>query len=84
MSATPVASATANPKKLVELQVLFDEVAAGCFELVPRPADLPDVEETGDTLGDNARLKAVAVMEATGCAAIADDIAYNNHDVEDG
>lgn len=73
MSATPVASATANPKKLVELQVLFDEVAAGCFELVPRPADLPDVEETGDTLGDNARLKAVAVMEATGCAAIADD-----------
>jgi XTP/dITP diphosphohydrolase len=39
----------------------------------PRPADLPDVEETGATLEDNARLKAVAVAVATGLPAIADD-----------
>ena len=31
------------------------------------------MEETGATLVDNARLKAVALMEATGMAAVADD-----------
>ena len=34
---------------------------------------MPDVEETGDTLVDNARLKARALVEATGLAAVADD-----------
>ena len=34
---------------------------------------MPDVEETGDTLVDNARLKAIALMEATGMAAVSDD-----------
>ena len=37
------------------------------------PTDVPDVEETGTTLEDNARLKAVALCEATGLPAIADD-----------
>ena len=40
---------------------------------VPRPDDVPDVEETGATLEDNARLKAVALRDATGLPAIADD-----------
>ena len=31
------------------------------------------MEETGETLEDNARLKAVALLEATGVAAVADD-----------
>ena len=31
------------------------------------------MEETGATLVDNARLKAVALMEATGLAAVSDD-----------
>ncbi len=34
---------------------------------------VPDVEETGDTLVDNARLKARAICTATGMAAVSDD-----------
>jgi XTP/dITP diphosphohydrolase len=34
---------------------------------------VPAVDETGDTLEANARLKAVALVEATGEAAVADD-----------
>ena len=43
------------------------------MELIPRPESVPDVDETGVTLEDNARLKAVALCEATGHPAIADD-----------
>jgi XTP/dITP diphosphohydrolase len=42
-------------------------------ELVPRPEDVPEVVEDGTTLVDNARLKARALMRATGTAAVADD-----------
>ena len=38
-----------------------------------RGHDWPDVDETEDTLEGNALLKAAAVVEATGLAAIADD-----------
>ena len=48
-------------------------LAEAGIELGPRPPGLPDVEETGETLEDNARLKAAAVAEASGEAAIADD-----------
>jgi XTP/dITP diphosphohydrolase len=41
--------------------------------LAPRPADLADVDETGTTLLENARLKAAAIAAATGEAAVADD-----------
>ncbi len=41
--------------------------------LHPRPASVPDIEETGDTLLDNARLKAFSLVESTGMAAVADD-----------
>ena len=47
--------------------------AAPGVTVLPRPASVPDVEETGDTLLDNARLKAFALVEATGQAAVADD-----------
>ncbi|MGI8807628.1 MAG: RdgB/HAM1 family non-canonical purine NTP pyrophosphatase [Acidimicrobiales bacterium] len=60
--------ATANPDKARELAGLLEG-----FEVVPRPPDLPDVEETADTLEGNARLKAEAVMAATGDLAVADD-----------
>ena len=40
---------------------------------MPRPASVEDVEETGATLLDNARLKARALVTATGQPAIADD-----------
>ena len=60
--------ATANPDKARELAALLDG-----FDVVPRPPGLPDIEETEDTLEGNARVKAVAVMEATGEPAVADD-----------
>jgi XTP/dITP diphosphohydrolase len=61
--------ATANRHKAIEIaEVLGDAVV-----LVPRPPDVPDVEETGATLEDNARLKAVALVAATGLPAVADD-----------
>jgi len=60
--------ATANPDKARELAVLL-----GDFEVVLRPAGLPEVEETADTLEGNARLKAEAVGAATGELAVADD-----------
>jgi XTP/dITP diphosphohydrolase len=61
--------ATANPHKAREIS----EILGGSIELIPRPAEVPDVEETGDTLLDNARLKARALVAATGRPAIADD-----------
>jgi XTP/dITP diphosphohydrolase len=63
--------ASANPDKSAEIADILGEVAG--LVLVPRPAGIPDVVEDGETLLDNARLKAVAIMEATGEPAVADD-----------
>lgn len=69
MSARPrLVVASANPKKAAEIgEILAD------WDLMARPADLPDVEETEPDFLGNARLKAVAVCEATGLPALADD-----------
>jgi XTP/dITP diphosphohydrolase len=64
--------ATANPDKAREIVTLLAQ-AAPSIDLRGRPADVPDVEEVGDTLEDNARLKAVALCAATDLPAIADD-----------
>ncbi|MGI8791681.1 MAG: RdgB/HAM1 family non-canonical purine NTP pyrophosphatase [Acidimicrobiales bacterium] len=64
----PFVMASANPDKVAEIAAILAGVV-----LLPRPAAVSDVEETGDTLKANARLKAVALVEATGIAAIADD-----------
>lgn len=64
--------ATANPDKAAEIARILADAAAP-VELVPRPADVPEVDETGATLEANARLKAVALATATGLPAIADD-----------
>ena len=61
--------ASANPDKVSEIT----EVFGGLVDLDPRPEGLPDILEDGDTLEANARLKALAVCEATGRAAVADD-----------
>ena len=60
--------ASANPHKVAEIAELLPG-----WELRPRPADLPDVVEDGETLEANARLKAVATCEASGLPAVADD-----------
>jgi XTP/dITP diphosphohydrolase len=70
---TPVlVLASANPDKAVEIRDIL-RVTLPDLELRARPHDLADVDETGDTLEDNARLKAVAVSAATGLPAVADD-----------
>lgn len=68
-----VVAATANPKKLREIEEIFATAVGAGVELLPRPAELADVVEDGDTLAANAELKAVAVSNHTGRAAIADD-----------
>jgi XTP/dITP diphosphohydrolase len=60
--------ASANPDKAAEIV----DILAG-VEVLPRPPDLGDVAEDGETLLDNARLKAAAVSAHTGLAAVADD-----------
>jgi XTP/dITP diphosphohydrolase len=64
--------ATANPHKAEEIGAVLGASGAD-LELVPRPADVPDVAETGTTLLDNARLKAEALRDATGLAALGED-----------
>ena len=64
-------AATANPDKASEIREILGSV--GGVALLARPAGVPEVQETGDTLVENARLKAVALATATGLAAVADD-----------
>ena len=61
--------ASANPDKVAEIRQILGTVV----ELLPRPSELADVVEDADTLTGNARLKAVAICEATGEPALADD-----------
>jgi XTP/dITP diphosphohydrolase len=63
--------ASANPDKVAEIAAILR--ASLDVDLVPRPPDVPDVVEDGVTLLDNARLKAVALVSATGQPAVADD-----------
>jgi XTP/dITP diphosphohydrolase len=61
--------ASANPDKVAEIRDLL----GGVIDLLPRPSEVPDVVEDADTLIGNARLKAAAIVRATGRAAVADD-----------
>ena len=70
MAALPrLVCASANPDKVAEIALVLD----GLVELEPRPAELGDVIEDAPDLEGNARLKAVAVCEAAGAAAVSDD-----------
>ena len=62
--------ASANPKKAAELASLLEGLDV---EVLARPPEVPEVVEDADTFEGNARLKAVALVEATGEAALADD-----------
>lgn len=62
--------ATANPHKTDEVRRVLEPFDV---ELLPRPQDVTDVDETEETLEGNALLKAWALTRATGEAAIADD-----------
>ncbi|MGZ4755487.1 MAG: RdgB/HAM1 family non-canonical purine NTP pyrophosphatase [Acidimicrobiia bacterium] len=64
--------ATANLDKAREIRAVLEHAGAN-VELVPRPDDVPEIEETGATLVENARLKAEALRDATGLAALGED-----------
>jgi XTP/dITP diphosphohydrolase len=65
--------ATANPDKVAEIVDIVSACAGERVELVVCPEGTVEVEETGDTLEENARLKASALVELTGMPAVADD-----------
>jgi XTP/dITP diphosphohydrolase len=65
-----VVLATANPHKAAEMTAVLE--AAG-FHVAARPSEVPEVDESEDTLEGNALLKARALADATGQCAVADD-----------
>lgn len=67
-----IVCASANPDKVREIAVILGDTV----ELLPRPEWVPDVIEDGETLVENARLKAIAICDATGQAAVADDTGF--------
>jgi len=66
---TTLVIASGNAGKVREFGALLADLG---LETQAQPEGL-DVEETGNTFGENARLKAEAVARATGCWALADD-----------
>ena len=71
--------ASANPHKAMELQELLIAALGTVVTLLPRPDYVGEIEETGETLEENARLKAATITQATGLAAIADDTGLEVH-----
>ena len=69
MALSTLVIASGNAGKIREFGQLLGDLA---LEIRPMPEGL-EVEETGSTFAENARLKAVAVAQATGCWALADD-----------
>ena len=67
--ATVLVIASGNAGKVREFAALLADLG---LEVRPQPEGL-EVEETGATFAENARLKAAAVARATGCWALADD-----------
>jgi len=66
--------ASANLHKVAEIEEIFAALMPEC-KLLARPGldEVPDVDENADTLVGNAKLKALAIMNATRKPALADD-----------
>jgi XTP/dITP diphosphohydrolase len=69
--------ASKNPDKIAEIESILAE--SSLTGEVVRGLEWPDVEETGETLEENALLKARAVVAATGLPVIADDTGLEVH-----
>lgn len=63
--------ASANPDKIAEVEKIWEELGVG--SRIVRGLSWEDVEETGETLEENALLKARAVAATTGFPSLADD-----------
>jgi XTP/dITP diphosphohydrolase len=68
-----VAVASRNPGKIREILAICADWPVAWMTADRDPGPWPDVEETGPSYLDNARLKARATLEAIGVAAVADD-----------
>jgi XTP/dITP diphosphohydrolase len=68
-----VVLATANKDKAAEIVALISAACASRIELLLRPARVRAVDETGETLEENALIKAKALVAATRLPAMADD-----------
>ena len=64
--------ASHNKKKMAEMQAILSQLGVEVLSQADVGVDL-EPEETGTTFEENARIKARAVMQATGLPAIADD-----------
>ncbi len=64
--------ASNNRKKLLELQAILEDTGIEVLSQREAGCDF-EVDENGETFEENAYLKAIAVTQATGEAAIADD-----------
>ena len=65
--------ATNNMKKLAEMQRILSPLGINVVTAKALGIELEDVEETGTTFEENARLKATAACKETNMPAIADD-----------
>lgn len=64
--------ASHNKKKMAEMRAILGELGVEVLSQAEVGVSI-EPEETGTTFEENARIKATAIMEATGLPAIADD-----------
>ncbi len=69
MGNLPLVIASGNQGKIGEFKKLLDDFP---FDLLTQPVGF-EIEETGNTFMENARIKAIAVSQATGNLSLADD-----------
>ena len=69
MDNVPLVIASGNKGKIGEFKKLLDDFP---IDLLTQPVDF-EIEETGSTFMENARIKAIAVSQATGNLSLADD-----------
>ena len=69
MDKLPLVIASGNQGKIAEFKKLLDDFP---FNLMTQPVGF-EIEETGSTFMENARIKAIAVSQATGNLSLADD-----------
>ena len=69
MDNIPLIIASSNQGKIREFKKLLDDFP---FDLLTQPVGL-EIEETGKTFMENARMKAIAVSKETGNLSLADD-----------
>ncbi len=65
--------ATTNPHKFEEIQALLGFLPVQLVGLNDVPVPIDEPEESGETLEDNARIKAIAYARACGLHCLADD-----------